>query len=60
MLKVINYMVLNAERIDDLIEKVQFAMDVGWQPFGGVTVTSPLYYCQALVKYEEVDHGSKI
>ena len=58
-----DYHIVEAGDDDELEDAVKIAIQDGWQPFGGVAVTSfydldwhdePFYwYCQAMVKYGE-------
>jgi hypothetical protein len=37
-------------KISELEEKVNYLIEKGWEPLGGIGVSSNNYYCQALIK----------
>ena len=52
------YVTVSAELLQDIDEKVNKAIEDGWQPFGGITFgktsVGVIYYIQVLVKYGEI------
>lgn len=57
-MKIVAYMMLKTEKLQDLVDKVNEKLPEGWQPFGSMTFV-PTYsdnsgkqYVQVMVKYE--------
>ena len=57
-MKIIAYMMLKSEALQDLVDNVNEKLPAGWQPFGSMTFV-PTYsdnsgkqYVQIMVKYE--------
>ena len=55
MQTVTDYIILEARSTGTLTAKVQYRIESGWQPLGGVSSDSndTCYYQQAMVKYAE-------
>ena len=56
MRKISNYTILKADSIIELAKKVNFLIETGYEPIGGVTIDSLSnreHYIQAVVKVQE-------
>lgn len=56
--KIIDYGVIVTQDCDTLVTEVTAAIDIGWQPIGGVAITTSngsysATYNQSMVKYEK-------
>lgn len=54
MAKIIDYKVAQFQYMGSFLDGVNKLIEEGWQPQGGISVTSNWYY-QAMVKYEPTD-----
>ena len=56
-MKIIDYKVITCSKLSTLQEAVKTAMDIGWQPIGGmVTMGHYTDYFQTMVKYADVKY----